>query len=503
MRTIFHSLRVRLIAGFALVIVLSFALAGAGAVWLLRDQQAVAAQDRFGRLVDPLSQWVLRMELAQMPAERIASELRAYAAYEDIRILLLDQQNHVVLDTTQRSGLLGEVIPGLGEVMQPTDHDEREDLAVYRTVRFADGGDDYILFAPARRATVPAGWPFDVGPIALVVAVPAQHVSAAWAALLPRLLEAGTIAALFGVAVAWLLADRVTRPLSEMRLASEAMARGDYEQRVDVDGDDEVAQLGEAFNTMAQQVARSHRSMRQLIGDVSHELMTPLTSIQGYAQAMLDGVAGTPEESRQLASVVHEEADRMRLLVEDLLYLSRLESGELRLTMDIVELDPIVGTAEQRFRFQAQAADVAIVLDLHGGAVIADARRIEQVLANLLENAVRHAPPGSAVTVRTTVMGQYTTIAVHNAGPPIPPADLPHVFDRFYQADPARSRLGSTGHAGLGLAIVQEIVRAHGGEVAAASSAETGTTFTVRIPRDAEAARRPRAAERSIEGGRA
>jgi signal transduction histidine kinase len=194
---------------------------------------------------------------------------------------------------------------------------------------------------------------------------------------------------------------------------------------------------------------------------------------------MLDGVLEDDAERAHAAEIVHQEAERMRALVEDLLYLSQIEAGQLPLTLEPVALDDVVAAAAQRFRYQAETASVTVRQALDGAPVLADERRLEQVLANLLDNAIRYAPAGSEVLLRTARVPGSVLIEVHNGGEPIPPEDLPRVFDRFYQVDRARTRAG---HSGLGLAIVRELVQAHGGEISVQSTREAGTVFTVRLP---------------------
>lgn len=475
-----HGLRGRMILGFGLVIVMSLAMSGVGAVLLLRDQQADAAEGRIGRLIDPLTQWVSQQEFMGASPEYIAGELTAYALYEDVRILLLDTSDTVVFDTDTRHSLVGTAVAGLGSGITATGPGHN----AYRQVRFRADREDLYLFATSQRATVPVGWPSPVSPVSPVIAVPTGDVTEAWSALLPRLLLAGGLAAVAGVAFAWVLADRITRPVHQMKLASERMAHGHYDQLVEIGGTDEVADLGRSFNRMVEQVNRSSRSMRELLANVSHELKTPLTSIQGFSQAIVEGVARDPEEMRQLAGVVHEESERMQALVEDLLYLSRLESGELLLEFAEIDLDAATRAAVRRLQFVAKEQGIRFVTDLDGGVVRADERRVEQVLANLLDNAARYAPAGTEIAVTSRVESDAVTVAVHNSGPPIPLADQPLIFDRFYQVDRARSRdrTSGNGHSGLGLAIVQQLMHAHGGSVGLVSTAEAGTSFTVRFP---------------------
>ena len=478
-----RSLRFRLLAGFGLVIALSLFLSGSASVLLLRDQQVEAAEQRIGRLVDPLSQIVEQMENGGWERDRIRQQLAFYARYYDVRILLLDPEQRVVLDTSEREPMLGTWLPVPSEDtrLQPTG-----EVVQFRTARTSAEGQDLYHFSAAQAATaVSAALASVPRDLELVVAVPAADVNSAWAQLLPRLALAGSVAALAAVVVGTVIAARITRPIRAVTRASEAMARGDYEQRIEVGGHDEVAALASAFNAMSTQVTRSHRSMRQLLANVSHELKTPLTSIQGFSQAMVDGVVDDAEESARLATVIHEEAHRVRVLVDDLLYLSQIESGELALAADDVDVDALMQATADRFRFQADAAGVELRVVAGAGEVAADGRRLEQVLANLVDNAIRFSPAGSAVTLRGGSEAEHALVEVHNRGDAIPDEVLTHLFDRFYQADPAR---GEQGHTGLGLAIVQELVQAHGGTVAVRSTAALGTTFTARLPREGRAA---------------
>ena len=474
------SLRLRMLAGFGLVIAISLLFAGFASVWLLRDQQAEWAEQRIGRLVPTFSDRVLQMELFGWPYERIRAELVPWAEYFDVRIMLLDRDQRVFLDTDDAQPMLGMTLSAAGRASQVISGAEGMRKS-FRSTRARPMGEDLYLFtATSAPPMVPAGVPLGQPEATLVIAVPATDVTSAWARLLPRFAIAGGLAALFAVVVGTLLTGRITRPIAEMTRASEAMAEGDYEQRIDVRGEDEVAALASAFNQMARRVSRSRMATRRLLANVSHELKTPLTSIQGFSQAIAEGVAEDGDEQQRLAAVIHEEADRMQGLVEDLLYLSRIESGELVLTIDEIDIDALVTAGERRFAFQAESANVAIRHELDGGRLRADGRRIEQVVANLLDNAIRFASAGSEVLVRCYRDGDDVVIAVRNEGEPIPPQDLSQVFDRFYQADAARS---DGAHSGLGLAIVSELVQAHGGNMSVRSTREAGTMFAARLPR--------------------
>jgi two-component system, OmpR family, sensor kinase len=317
-----------------------------------------------------------------------------------------------------------------------------------------------------------------------VVAVQESDIRQAWRDLMPRLFLAGGIALFFGVIAAGLLARSITRPLARITAASEQMAQGNYEQEIPAYGGDEVSRLASAFNAMSLQVSRSHRTLRDFLANVSHELKTPLTSVQGFSQAMTDGSLSTPEAYAEAGRIINDEAIRMRDLVDDLLYLSQVEQGEFSVQLDKLEPNELLIATRERFERRAEQASVNIVLETQEMPPIqADGRRLEQALANIVDNAVRHTPAGGRVTLGSASENGHVRLSVHNTGSVITPEALPHVFDRFFQADPAGARADA--NTGLGLAITKEIVHAHGGSVEAQSSPDEGTRFTITLPVDA------------------
>ena len=477
------SLRLRLVAAFTSVIVVTLIFASVGSVVLLMQQQTEFARQRYGRLVAPFALRVQQMESAGVPLPLIRTELAEAARDYEIRILLHEDGDRVVADTDGTEGLVGITL----NVSEPLPDQPTAQTEAYRAWLARWQEQDLYLFVANSGSPGPQSLGLGSSGRRLVVAVPSSDVTAAWEQLLPRQAVAGSLALVVAVLISTVVAARVTRPLRAMTQASEAIARGNYDQRIEVTGYDEVAQLAGSFNRMAFEVGRNQRAMRQLVANMTHDLKTPLTSIGGFSQAVSEGLPESEAEYRRLGQVIHDEAEHMSALVEDLLYLSRIDSGELALTLDEVNIDTLVQAMALRFGYQAEVNEVSLRFVLQAGVVRGDGRRLEQVFTNLIDNAIRFAPRGSEVLLRSYVDGAFVAVEVHNGGAPIAPDALPHVFDRFYQGDPSRRR----GHQGLGLAIVHELVVAHGGTVAAQSATDSGTTFTVRLPVDGPAAEAP------------
>ncbi|MGD0766007.1 MAG: HAMP domain-containing sensor histidine kinase, partial [Dehalococcoidia bacterium] len=351
-------------------------------------------------------------------------------------------------------------------------------IAVWQ-IRFRANGQNLLLFTPLDRVVSNTS-PSMLSRYRTVVAVPEEDVTSAWLDVLPQLGVAGGIALLISVAIAFLLSRSISGPLRQITRASEEMARGNYDQQLNVRGTDEVGRLGTAFNTMAREVNRSQTTLRQFLADASHELRTPLTSIQGFSQAMAEGAIETPEDLSESARIINEEAQRMRALVDDLLYLSQIEGGQAVLQKERLDLQDLLQTCVERFQKRAQEKDLKVSVKVPTlPNVEGDARRVEGVFSNLLDNAIRHTPKKGAITVSAQVNDGVVRVGVHNTGSLIPAEALPHVCERFYQVD---NSANNEGHTGLGLAIASEVVHAHGGSINAHSSPQEGTEFVVTLP---------------------
>jgi signal transduction histidine kinase len=271
---------------------------------------------------------------------------------------------------------------------------------------------------------------------------------------------AGIAAGSVALTVVWFLARGMTSPLREMAGATRAMARGDFSRRVTVTSRDEIGSLARAFNAMAAELAETDRVRRDLVANVSHELRTPITALQALLENVADGVAPLdPETMRTMLAQV----ERLGRLVERLLDLSRLESGSVPLDRRRFAVEPMLEHAAREARLHADDATVVVDVEPHDLELTADPERLHQVVANLVENALRHSPPGGTVSISARARDDAVVFAVADDGPGIPPDEAPRVFERFYRADSARS--SDHGGAGLGLAIARWIVDLHDGEI--------------------------------------
>ena len=287
----------------------------------------------------------------------------------------------------------------------------------------------------------------------------------------------GVIAGVIALVVVFFLSRGLTSPLREMVAATEAMARGDFSQRVTATSHDEVGTLARAFNQMAAELAETDRVRRDLVANVSHELRTPITALQAVLENIVDGVA---EPDRETVATMLAQVERLGRLVQQLLDLSRLESGTLALDRRQFEIAPMLELALRETRLHAGTVTLAVEIAPQPFSLEADDERLHQVVANLVANAVRHSPPAGHVLVRATASDGGAVLEVVDEGPGIPESETARVFERFYRADSARS--SRDGGSGLGLAIAQWIVELHGGDIRVERNQPHGCRMVVRIP---------------------
>jgi len=276
--------------------------------------------------------------------------------------------------------------------------------------------------------------------------------------------------------LAFVLGGRILRPVTELTAAARRMREGELNVRVSAEGDDELARLGRAFNEMAERLAQTEKLKRQMVGDLAHELRSPVTNLRCALEAIQDGLAA-PDRAR--IDMLHSETLLLQRLIGDLQDLALADAGGLSLRRETVDVAEV---ARRAVGADHDAPPVTISVTPDAATIVADAGRIEQMLRNLVCNARRHTPADGRIAITAAREGSTIAITVADTGSGIAPEHLPHVFDRFYRADPSRDR--ATGGAGLGLAIVRRLAEAHGGNVTARSEGEgRGATFVVTLPR--------------------
>jgi len=443
----------------------SLLLSGALTWVLVRDLELQSAQEQLDRTIVTTRPLVLHQQCLQKVGvvtnagpttcrlddpidyqERLnvlASQLGAN------RLLLLNRQRRVVFD--------GAGQDTAGQVISVTPSKRVTGVAEARTTL---GG---LVYLAAATTITPARDP--LGAAYVVLAVPQGAFAAAAAGdLVPRLLLAGGAALLLAMLLVLLVSRSLTQPLAKLASAAEDIAAGSYSRRVGIRGTDEIGTLGAAFDRMAEAVERARRVQREFLANVSHELKTPLTSLIGFSQALVDGSIKTEHERTRAATIVHEESERVLRMAQELLDLARVEAGTISLHITAVDLGGHLQQELAIIRPRAESRDLVLEIDVPADIppVAADPERLHQILDNLMDNAVKYAPAGSKVVASARLAGSSVEAVVTNhTGTNVPDPD--RMFERFYRADASRS--GAAGGVGLGLAISRELASAMSGRL--------------------------------------
>jgi signal transduction histidine kinase len=421
----------------------------------------------------------------------VVEQLQAAPAEDDPRLVLLSPQGQVLADT--RGEWVGQQLPlPIPAVDEAKLRPEIANFTMPNGQSFASG---LAVVGPKENR---AGFVAVVEPASGGVPLVVRELG--WG-----FMAAGMVALLVSLLAGVVIARSIAGPLQQIAAAAGTVAAGDYEHRLAESGPPEIKRVATSFNLMISRVEDSQRAMRDFVSNVSHELKTPLTSIQGFSQAMQEGATHDETARRRAAGIIHQEAARMARLVEDLLDLARIDSGQIVMRKTPLDVNQILASTVDRLLPQATQKQIQLIQQGDKlPAVTGDGDRLAQVFTNLLDNAVKHTPAGGQVTLTrqvvrglprprrvraglvqpnaTTAMserGNFVEVSITDTGPGIPPDDLARIFERFYQVDKSRKRGKG---AGLGLAISKEIIEAHGGYVRAESTPGSGTKFTVLLP---------------------
>jgi len=479
-------LRSRLIASYVFLIALCLVIVGVILGILLMRRMAYA---RLRAAVVPTAFFVHNLRQQGLPPQEITRRMAEQTQAQGLDIVILTRQGKVLAATDENWH--GQQV-SLHKIVT-----SREREIIEGRITSPQGTSLYFVAWPMR---MPAGEGKDSSPeVVALVTTPWRGMRAVMGDLTFSMAVASALAAVVSVILAVLIARSISRPLQIVTAATEEIARGNYNLTLNITSPSEVRRLAASFNSMARQVQASRQAQRDFVANVSHELKTPLTSIQGYSQAILDGTARGEEGVQRAAGIIHDEAGRMRRLVEGLLDLARIESGQVVMAQEAVDLRQVLGDCVDRLTLQAQEKGLTLSLNVPTlPLLIGDRDRLAQAITNLLDNALKYTPSGGRVTVEAVEVHETqalramepalapavplpaVVVTVSDTGPGIPPDELSRIFERFYQVDKSRAR--KKGGVGLGLAIVQEIVAAHGGRIAAQSVVGVGSKFIVALP---------------------
>jgi heavy metal sensor kinase len=487
----------QLSALYSLILAATLGLLGLGLYWQL-DQFAVQnASDRLQRTAEAVIQRAPARTVNRtrpVAPDALATMLVRDLSGPDVGVVVRDPQG-TVLSATQT------VATGTARPLPALPADWAAAVAAGAPaewiVRDATGTRLLIRLAPRAVATGSGQTPISI----LIEQVASLEAPDALLGQVRLYIGIGILlGSLIGILAGRSLTRIVLRPLEAMVETAEAIAAGDLSRRLRLPvGRNEVARLGQAFDHMVGRLATALESQRRFVADASHELRTPLTSLQVMSEVLLLGAdQGDTTTIQRSVHAMYRELGRLTRLVNDLLVLSRLDSSltPAGMRFDLAEL-----AREVRAQMPPLAAGQALTLAVQAGGPLwidGDRDRLKQVVLNLVDNALRYTPEGGTITLsaRADRPAQAAVLEVADTGVGIPPPDLPHIFDRFYRADRARTR--DTGNSGLGLAIAHAIVQAHQGSITAESALGQGTRFVIRLP-EGNAARPPAPARRTLE----
>jgi len=482
----YQSLQGKLILASVAMVLVVLAVAGFVFVWINRGDERERKLEHVTANATAIQNEFLLHQLRGEDAEELGRFVADAAAKYDVRALMVDTTGLVVMDTQgslngqrlslESSRVRGHPVPG-----GPS----------YFTFEPAEGspGSDLVLISSARNP-FPAGSITIIGGLlyqlryTLLLAVSQETLTRAWLDLLPALGVAAGIAIPVAILIAVLVARYITRPLEQLTAASMQMAAGTFDVHVSVDREDEVGRLAKAFTVMAERVGEAHTKMRTLVANISHDMKTPLTSIIGFSQALRDEEAEQGTETQRMAAIIHEEAQRLNSRLNDLLYLSEIESGQVVLQHDVIDLAALLRSVIERLERDAAARGVTLDLELQPVELATDGQKLERVLENILDNAHKFTPDGGVITVRSRADGARAWVEVSNTAPDIDPAEVPLFFDRFYRRDRSRGGHGRNGRqagSGLGLPIARDLATLLGGSLSASVSGGV-ITFSVELP---------------------
>ncbi len=457
------SLRLRLFLTYGIVVLVSLFVVAIGLTIFLRAYADRISRERLELTARPIQVQVTLLVRNNATQQELFDALQEQADNNQVYLLFADSSGDLVKEIYPQQS--GNVVINPGTLPGTP---SRTEAGTFRSA-----GKLYIYIA----SPLVGQYAQSARVTTIVLAVPKPRILAVLGTLAWPFFLATGISLIVSLLISLWLGGIIYRPLAGVKEAAHKIAGGDFSQRVPEEGPNEIKELAIGFNHMASEVEQSQNRLRHFVADVSHELKSPLTSIQGFAQALLDGTADDEETRIKAAGIIASEARRLKRQVDELLELSRMQSGQSQMALTPLDLNDVLTRSVEIYSVQARDKGVELNLRIEPGLVVSgDADRLEQVFNNLLDNAIKNSPYGCAVEITGMLSRDIALISVSDSGNGISSENLPHVFERFYQVPGVRTGVG------LGLTIAKEIVSAHGGTIEVQSSPGKGARFTVTLP---------------------
>ncbi len=397
------------------------------------------------------------------------SNVQILSNYIDARIWLIDDIGQIIVDSSDvlKGGDVVELIPEIQELFY---NKSKESMIIQN--KFND-----IFNQPTLTVVCPVITIDDIIKGALIIHSPMLEIKQSIKDTYTVFLFCLLISAFVAFILIYYTSKRITKPLKDINDAARVISNGDFNKRIEIVSNDEIGQLGKSFNDMAEGLNRLEEYRRRFIANISHDLRSPITSIQGFLNAILDGTI--PEEKQEkYLKIVLDETNRLTKLTNDILELTKFENHEIELNKENFDLNEMIRNILLSFetRMVDKNVKVKVLLAKENTWVYADAQKIQRVIYNLLDNAVKFTNENGSITIETTYEDSKVNVSISDTGIGIKEEDLKHIFERFYKVDSSRGQ--DKKGTGLGLAIVKEIIKAHNQKITVESELKKGTKFT-------------------------
>jgi signal transduction histidine kinase len=463
------SLRTRLVLSFGLVVVVCLGIIAVAVSLIIQNYRDRFTLNYLEDTIRPVFVQVRTIVNNNLTLDTLGAGLQEQAADSKLYILLTDVRGKVVWQAAPDGSVVPNSLAPAPELLPTLEN--RNVSGRFDT----PSGETFLYVGQFLGRQISLGGRITF--TSVVLAVPRGQPVAILVGLVRPFLFAGLAAFAVALVIALFLARSLYRPVQRVTDAAGDIARGQYGQEIAVAGPAEVKKLAASFNTMSREVKLAQDRLRHFVADVSHQLKSPLTSIRGFAQAITDGTAADDETRERSAHVIEEESGKMMRQVDELLELSRMQSGAAQMAAEPVDLEALLKQVREIYSLRIEEKKLNLVMDVGLLPVITgDADRLEQVFSNLVDNAIKNSLEGGEIRVTARKREGTVDISVEDHGAGIPPEQLPYVFERFYQAIGVRTGVG------LGLAIARQIILGHGGDIIVTSSPGEKTEFRVTLP---------------------